>query len=418
MAKNARFGKGRKGRATGFLFIPPDGLYVSQSGSNSAAGTYDAPWRTLTYALTQMSAGMTVYLRAGTYDEGLSTCPSGTSWGNKVRIAAYPGETVWLTPAAHGVGNPGGVVRFQDTNVSYVEFDGINMDGSNMGYGTAQFVVDAGGEQHHIRIQNAEIVVRSTDNSAWSFGGSNGIEIHGGKPTMIGGFEFINLVIHGGGRPGTLYNDAGYGIYLATPNSLIEGCDISDGKGAGIHVYNDDGNDANSNVIRNNIIRDITRNSNVGQLWGILVSGGASNNQIYNNIIYNVNAEPGTSADGKGISIGSGSGNKVWNNTIVSNEGYGIFIDSVASSAVVQNNILYNNGTNYSNGAGASTTEDHNLRDGTDPLFTNMGANDYTLQSGSAARNTGATIAEVPTDIAGTARPQGGTYDMGAYERA
>lgn len=41
---------------------------------------------------------------------------------------------------------------------------------------------------------------------------------------------------------------------------------------------------------------------------------------------------------------------------------------------------------------------------------------DYHLVSGSTAINSGTTIAEITTDIAGTSRPQGGVYDMGAYE--
>ena len=41
---------------------------------------------------------------------------------------------------------------------------------------------------------------------------------------------------------------------------------------------------------------------------------------------------------------------------------------------------------------------------------------DFTLQSGSAAKNTGTNTGAPSTDIYGASRPQGGTTDMGATE--
>jgi parallel beta-helix repeat protein len=50
------------------------------------------------------------------------------------------------------------------------------------------------------------------------------------------------------------------------------------------------------------------------------------------------------------------------------------------------------------------------------PLLVNPSGGNYALQAGSPAINTGLTLSEVPVDIIGTARPQGGAYDMGPYE--
>jgi hypothetical protein len=53
-----------------------------------------------------------------------------------------------------------------------------------------------------------------------------------------------------------------------------------------------------------------------------------------------------------------------------------------------------------------------------DPLFTNEASSpaDFELQSGSPCIDAGKTIAAVTVDFAGTSRPQGSAYDIGAYE--
>lgn len=48
--------------------------------------------------------------------------------------------------------------------------------------------------------------------------------------------------------------------------------------------------------------------------------------------------------------------------------------------------------------------------------FTNSAAGDFSLVEGSALVNAGTTIATFSTDIAGTARPQGAAWDIGAFE--
>lgn len=52
-----------------------------------------------------------------------------------------------------------------------------------------------------------------------------------------------------------------------------------------------------------------------------------------------------------------------------------------------------------------------------DPLFANAGAKDFRLSAGSQAIDRGRLFAELGADQAGTARPQGAGYDIGAFER-
>jgi hypothetical protein len=49
-------------------------------------------------------------------------------------------------------------------------------------------------------------------------------------------------------------------------------------------------------------------------------------------------------------------------------------------------------------------------------LFVDANADNYHLPSGSPAVNTGIPLADVPHDLDGQSRPQGGIYDIGAYE--
>jgi hypothetical protein len=81
-------------------------LYVSPTGSDSAAGTEAAPVSSLARAQELAQPGDTVFLRAGTYafSAGTTTCKSGTdtisgvvlnksgSAGKPIRYFAYPGE--------------------------------------------------------------------------------------------------------------------------------------------------------------------------------------------------------------------------------------------------------------------------------------------------------------------------------------
>jgi hypothetical protein len=81
--------------------------YVAPDGSDAAAGTQAAPWRSATYAQARAQAGDTVYFRGGryVYTAGVNVCASRTatvnavtldksgSEGKPIRYWAYPGET-------------------------------------------------------------------------------------------------------------------------------------------------------------------------------------------------------------------------------------------------------------------------------------------------------------------------------------
>ena len=69
---------------------PTNALFVSPTGSDTAAGTLAAPLQTLGAAVAKAAAGATIVLRAGTYREKLGIV------SKRLTIQPYPHEQVWL----------------------------------------------------------------------------------------------------------------------------------------------------------------------------------------------------------------------------------------------------------------------------------------------------------------------------------
>lgn len=77
--------------------LPPEGLrFVDPAqGADEHAGTLAAPWRTVGHALTQLSPGETLCLRAGVYYERLRISLAGRA-AAPITIRGYPGERAVL----------------------------------------------------------------------------------------------------------------------------------------------------------------------------------------------------------------------------------------------------------------------------------------------------------------------------------
>jgi len=79
--------------------------HVSSNGSDTNDGTFDHPWKTVEYALGQLSPGDVLYLRGGTYYEReISTSLNGIATA-PITIQSYPGERALID---------GGVPYFKD----------------------------------------------------------------------------------------------------------------------------------------------------------------------------------------------------------------------------------------------------------------------------------------------------------------
>ena len=109
----------------------PNNFYVSPNGSDTAAGTRAAPFKTLARAArAAVKPGTTVFVAPGTYDGGFKTTANGTAsgriywvsttqWGAKiVPPANSPNKTAW------------------DNRGNYVSIIGFEVDGSKIRSGT------------------------------------------------------------------------------------------------------------------------------------------------------------------------------------------------------------------------------------------------------------------------------------------
>jgi hypothetical protein len=201
---------------TGGIWSPPAATaatyYVASTGNDANPGTQVQPFRTIAKGLTVLRAGDTLYLRGGTYKEGIDSLnkviPGGTSWSNPITIGAYPGETVTLN-------GPVNINGYGSRVYQYIIVDGLILDGM----GVNQVGVFIGGSNaHHIRVQNSEIKNHS----------SQGVLAY--DTTNL---EYIRLKMHDNGT-----DRLQHGFYMAIKNALIDGCEVYNNSGYGIQTYN------------------------------------------------------------------------------------------------------------------------------------------------------------------------------------
>ena len=99
-------------------------FYVSKSGSNSNSGSYTAPWLTIQHAASTVTAGATVYVETGTYNESVNFPNSGTS-SNPITFANYPGETTTIDGTGLTVSGTQGLINI--VNGSYITINGFQI---------------------------------------------------------------------------------------------------------------------------------------------------------------------------------------------------------------------------------------------------------------------------------------------------
>lgn len=115
---------------------------------------------------------------------------------------------------------------------------------------------------------------------------------------------------------------------------------------------------------------------------------------------------------------------RILNNTVYKGDSGSEFkafgVTSQVSNITIRNNLVSASGVSGAvllQGSCPGLVFESNLMTNS-PGFTNAGAGDFTLTSGSAARNAGMTLLEVSHDYTlSTARPQGAAFDIGAFER-
>ncbi|MFQ5613249.1 MAG: endo alpha-1,4 polygalactosaminidase [Anaerolineae bacterium] len=439
------------------IFPPEEGsaqgttYYVAPTGNDANPGSQAQPWRTIQKAANTLTAGDTVYIRAGTYPEQVTPLNSGSA-GNYITYAAYPGETATIDGASISLPAwDAGLFNVEDR--SYIRISGLRVINAGPNMNNSGIYVD---NSSYIIIENN--YTYNTVSSGIGVWNSNNITIDGNEVELANNdgeqeeitvsgtdtFEVKNNHIHDGG-PGT---NGGEGITIkggATNGKIYKNHvhDITSGQRTCLYVDGWGGAQATANIeIYQNVLHNCGAGITLASEDGSLVR----DIKIYNNIVY------GNQSNGLEIGNWGEAGILVrpvqsitfTNNTVYRN-GYGTWGGGFynenpdVQNIVVRNNIFSQNSVSQLvNESTAALTVDYNLIDGTqeytyaisgtnyvegNPLFVNAAAANFHLQANSPAIDSGSAVGAPNNDYEGNVRPQDGdengsaAYDIGAYER-
>jgi len=174
-------------------------------------------------------------------------------------------------------------------------------------------------------------------------------------------------------------------------------------------------------IVRNNIFKASLTNTGHNAISFTTSNGrGVVYNNIFIDWLYN--------SSGTGlVGTGGSATHYFYSNTF---DGNNIGMSAAAGTVYAKNNISVNSTTADYAGTFASGTSNNISEDATAPgtsattgavpsdLFTDVGNDDFSLKTGSAAIEAGATLGSpYNVDIIGTARPQSTNYDAGAFEK-
>ncbi|MFC4931273.1 DUF4214 domain-containing protein [Massilia sp. GCM10023247] len=347
----------------------PYNYYVSPNGSDTAAGTKAAPFKTLARAAKAATRpGTTVFVAPGTYAGGFKTTASGTAssriywvsttkWGAKiVPPASSTNKTAW------------------DNRGNYVSIIGFEVDGSKLGSGTkwtlgiytgGSYNVIEGNRVHHL-----------ANTIACSSAGGSAIGVDSYYKGVMG--DVIGNVVHDIGPAGCTYVQ---GIYVSTSGTIKNNVVYRVGSAA-IHLWHD----ATNVKIINNTVSSSVFGIIVGGGDYYFTSGGANNVHVHNNIVYD--NKYGISEQGK-----TGTGNTYKNNLVFKNTTY---------------NWQLRNGLQHS---GTITS---------DPLLAGYSRTaafpNFKPSTSSPVIGRGIATYAHPTDIDGRPRNASTGYDLGAYQ--
>jgi len=416
---------------------------VSPTGSDANAGTQASPWKTIQKAANTLSAGSTVLVQAGTYNERVNVSRSGSS-GNLIVFQAQ------------------GAVKTQGFVVqgNYIKVDGFEMVSTGSGWSD-----------------------RSTGSGVYLVGSNNQISNNYIHHSTAAGIYFTNSASNNLITGNRIAYAVECALYIQGSNNLIVSNDIS-------HTREIGGSDADGirffgtgNTVRKNYLHDIKLSDSPGssphidcyQTWGPAkdylfeqnlcdksadghkqgftmgdITHGStpvSNITIRNNVF--ISRGTGYQPD-----VNTGDSGEVYNAVIVNNTfvavngptDRGIWIFSYQRGITVKNNVLYDHGDSHDGEpyilleSGATGVDISNnalfksdnlmptggcrsgdlcfVNPSVSPGFVNFGAQDFHLSSTSVLIGKGAIVTSVTNDYDGVSRALSVAYDIGAYTYA
>lgn len=352
--------------ASSLAFAQSTDFYVATTGSDSNPGTAAAPLKSILRASQLVKAGGTVFIAPGQYLGGFSTSASGTATA-RIRYLSTRRWGAVIVPNSSSTNSTAWT-----NSGSYVDIDGFDIDGTNDPslrwrngiYTTGSFTAI---KNNHVQHVGEKAPCTSQGGSAintdyWNYGVNTEVSGNVVNNTGYAGCRFIQA------------------IYISTSGNVKNNIVYQNG-GAAVHLWHDANhvNIANNTIFANGV--------------GIVVGGG----DYYRT--------PGP-ADYINVD----------NNIVVDNT-YGIIENGqTGTHNTYTNNLVYGNTTQW-----ALLTSRHVGSINADPQFVNylrVGGGNYHLKSTSPAINTGAATYAPAVDFDGVPRPQGGIFDIGAFEFA
>jgi hypothetical protein len=364
-----------------------DRYYVSTSGDDSNPGTITAPWRTIQHAANTVTAGATVYVFGGVYNEAVNFPTSGTALA-RISFQSYPGQTAVIDGTGLSVTGTQGLINIVG-NLSYITVRGFEI--RNYTTSSPELVpcgVWITGSGTGIRILNN--LVHDITTTSEQNGNAFGISVYGTSQTpinklVINGNELYNMRT---GNSETLDVDGNVTNFRITNNLVHDndniGIDVIGYEGVGPVGYDE----AMYGVVSGNTIYNISGITNPGEGFEYDADGlycdGCAYVTFERNLLINVDYgiettsehshcqangtewsgpnNTGTAARGKSPCYGRYATvrNNVFYNSNACGNSIGGYADRVGGSYhdVFVNNTLYNNATQPGNESeGGSTGE-------------------------------------------------------------
>lgn len=417
--------------------------FVTSTGSDGASGAFGDPWQTIAHAKDNLVAGDVAYLgttagdavsQTGNYRYNASLSIDFNDGSNQ-GTAAMPKALIVYPGATATIGQESGVPR------------GLLVPGIT---GTFDYWVISGltlrGEDEALDFEGTADGWRVVGNDL-SCPNGTGLSgcIVGGDGTTPHFLKLLGNVVHDAAANATSITKYYHGIYLASNDLELGWNEVRDGKTCraiqfhdsngpnlhGISVHDNlvhgtvcDGInfatvDPSQGVVEayNNVVYDVglgpdpsDGSSNYACIYVANItntgSPGSGNVHVYNNTLYNCGAR-GSSAAGAIARAAGPVGLQMDDNLVLGTSGESYFSGDV-SSVIGSNNLLFGGTGNPPAGLAGTFVGD--------PLLVAPSAHDFHLQPGSPAIDRGIPT-PAATDFDGNPRPQGGAFDIGAYEK-
>ena len=375
--------------ATYWVNTSASGQHCVNSGTDPGLGSSS---QTITQGLACSGSagtehgGDTVMVNAGTYVEQIvDKIPSGTGAFSLFTLQCVSDGACLINP---GTGNF--AVGF-NTATHWTLVRGFKTSNGKGWYssGGAACLTSF----HDMTFTNVEIDGTSADSDMMGFQGC-------GERMTFTGWNVHNL--NGGGG-------LSHAIYISqySDSFLVQNGTFSFNGAYCIHANdNADAVPDSNHTVRSNIFNNCGTVGVNGS--AIIFNTNDGGHAVYNNIMYSNRA---------GVIFRESSSGVIYENTIYNNS-----IDGISDDFGSNHNFICRNNISIANGgqqiANCNTSDHNNTTDTATALFVNAGANDFHLKStASGAIDQGFTLgAPYNVDFAGTARPQGSAYDIGAYE--